>query len=305
MIRGLNISVVILNWNRPQDTISAVDSVLGQDYPDFEVLVWDNASTDNSRAVLEARFAGSPAVRFVWSEYNHGVAGGRNRAFRVAAGGILLSLDSDAVLKGSRSLSEIAAALAPPDVGAVSFEVVRPDGHLMWPFTRPAAAWRSRSFETLRLDGCGFAVKREAFARVDGFAEHFSPYGAEDQHFAWKLIAEGYRILYVPSVTVVHAFAPHGRTAMQFRRHVRNSLWVPLELAPMPHALLSAGKLACSLLRDALEQRAITPYLGGVAEAVAGLRVSRRRSFPRQRWSYLRGLVAEDKRLGHEAARPA
>ena len=49
----MKISVVILNWNRPEDTVKAADSVLAQDHPDFELVILDNASTDNSRAALE------------------------------------------------------------------------------------------------------------------------------------------------------------------------------------------------------------------------------------------------------------
>jgi hypothetical protein len=90
----------------------------------------------------------------------------------------------------------------------------------------------------MRVDGCAFAARREAFERAGGFAEHFSPYGAEDAHFAYKVLDAGYRILYYPRAVAVHAFSPAGRTGIQFIMHVRNMLLIPLarvrRLAPAP-----------------------------------------------------------------------
>ena len=293
----MKISVVILNWNRPDDTIAAVESTLRQDFKSFDILVWDNASSDDSKRVLQSRLGGNPRVKLVFGDANYGVAGGRNRAFRLTDGEILLSLDSDAVFESGDALARVAECFAANSgVGATSFEVKRPDGHLMWPFARPAETWRYRDFETIRVDGCAFAVRRGIFDRSGGFAEHFSPYGAEDQHFAYKVIGLGYAVLYLPTVVVVHAFSMTGRTPVQFRMHVRNSLWVPLELFPMPHALLSAGKLALSLFGDAREQHRVSAFFSGACNALSPRVWSRREPISADRWKHLRSLVAEDKR---------
>ena len=296
----MKVSVVILNWNRPSDTIKAVDSVLAQDYLHFDVTVWDNASTDDSKRILESRFGQDPRVRLIVSDANYGVAGGRNRAFPLAAGDLLLSLDSDAFFESPNALSLIAARMeSDTSLGAVSFEVKRPDGHLMWPFSRPAAEWRSREFETIRVDGCAFAVRREAFVHVGAFAEHFSPFGAEDQHFAFKLIGDGYRILYLPSVAVVHVFSPKGRNAEQFAMHVRNMLWIPMELFPASRALFSVGKQGLSLLHDALEQRQLWAFVRGSWYALTGFRWGRRQPMDREVWRHLRQLIREDRAMTH------
>jgi GT2 family glycosyltransferase len=293
----MKISVVILNWNRPQDTIAAVESTLRQGYNAFDVLVWDNASSDASKEILVARFGADPRVRLAFGDANYGVAGGRNRAFPMTDGDVLLSLDSDAVFESEDALSRVANCLGDqPDIGAVSFEVQRPDGHLMWPFSRPSATWRARAFDTMRVDGCAFAVRRSLYDRIGGFPEHFSPYGAEDQHFALRVLGQGQRVHYLPGVRVIHAFTPRGRTALQFRMHVRNSLWIPLELFPFPFSLLSFGKLACSLLRDGLEQKQVPDFFAGACQAVFGFTWARRHSIGYEAWRSFRRLVAEDKR---------
>jgi GT2 family glycosyltransferase len=295
----VNISVIILNWNRPGDTVKAVESALGQDYPDFEALVWDNASSDSSAALLRERFGGHPRFRLLTADRNYGVAGGRNRAFAAAAGDLLVTLDSDAVFESPDALGRVAGHFeADPQLGALAFDIRRPDQSVYWPFARPLDRWREAPFETFRVDGCSFAVRRSLLDPAGAFPEYFSPFGAEDRYLGFRVIGAGYRIVYDPRIRVRHDASPRGRWGLQFVMHVRNSLWIPLEVFPMPQALLSLGALAARLFRDARGQRQVGGYLRGVAQALAGFRPSRRRPMPRARWRYIRRLVEEDKNLG-------
>jgi GT2 family glycosyltransferase len=294
----MKISAVVLNWNRPNDTIKAVNSLLCQDYSNLEVIIWDNNSSDNSRSVLMENFGGNSRVKLIFAPRNFGVAGGRNRAVRETDGDILFFLDSDAVIQTRDAFSQVVARLAnDPGIGALSFEVVRPDGFLMWPFSRPVDEWRHKEFEAARVDGCAFAVRRVAFDKAGAFAEHFSPYGAEDLHFAYKLIDCEVRILYFPFAVAVHAFSPAGRTGIQFTMHVRNMLLIPLELFPVPHAYASCLKIAASLGRDAWVQHQRKDYLKGVWEALVGFTFLERIPIPRTCWQHLREIVKEEKRL--------
>ena len=298
----MKVSVIILNWNRPTDTVKAAKSVLVQDHPDIELVIWDNASTDNSKTVLESQFGQEPRVHLVFADANYGVAGGRNRAFPLATGDLLLSLDSDAFFDSRDALSLITARVeSDTSLGAVSFEVKRPDGHLMWPFSRPAATWRTREFETIRVDGCAFGVRRNVFEAVGGFAEHFSPYGAEDQHFAFRVISAGYRIIYFPTVNVIHTFSMQGRTSEQLAMHMRNMLLIPLELFPMPHGLASAAKLAIGFLHDSCEQHQLSAYFKGLYCAFRGYS-AHRHGMSREGWQKFRMLVQEDKALAKSGA---
>ena len=295
----MKISVVILNWNRPQDTIAAVDSVLKQNYADFDVLVWDNASSDDSLQVLKNKFDRDPRAHIHASPRNEGVAGGRNRAFRLTTGEIIFSLDSDAIIEQPDALEKIAQHFRHDSkIGALSFEVKRSDGHLMWPFSRPASAWRYRSFETIRVDGCAFATPRSVFEKIGGFAEHFSPYGVEDRYFAHQVIGHGYKVIYFPDVVVTHAFTPKGRQPAQFMMHVRNSLLVPLELFPMPQGLASYIKSALGLFREALEQQRVPSFFKGFMKSLSDFQRSKRVPMQSEGWKHFRDLIRNEKQLG-------
>lgn len=288
----MKISVIILNWNRADETIDTAGTVLRQDYPDFDLLIFDNASRDNSVQALKSRLENDPRVKIHAADANHGVAGGRNRAYPLTDGEVIVFLDNDAPFAGSGDLSAIARVMKEqPGVGAASFEVVRPDGFLMWPFRRPASEWRNKTFEATRVDGGAFAIRRAAFEKTGLFAEHFSPYGAEDAHFAYKLMSQGYRILYFPEVSVIHATSPTARSKDQFVHHTRNCLWIPMELFPFPYNFLSTLNMARHLFRDALEQRRIFCLLKGMLLAMFCFRWSHRQPVPRHEWKRIRRLM--------------
>jgi GT2 family glycosyltransferase len=74
--------VVILNWNSPHETCTAVESVLRTSYPNFSVLVIDNGSTDDSIAILEK--ITNEYVQLIKSPANMGFTGGSNLGFDLA-----------------------------------------------------------------------------------------------------------------------------------------------------------------------------------------------------------------------------
>jgi hypothetical protein len=84
--------------------------------------------------------------------------------------------------------------------------------------------------------------------------------------------------------------------------HVRNSLWIPLDLFPMPQALLSAGKLGLSLFRDALEQRRVLDFFRGVWRLIKDGPWFDRHAMSRERWLHLRSLVRADKTVAQAEA---
>ncbi len=85
------ISIVIPTYNRGWVLKEAIDSVLMQDYPDFEVIVVDDGSTDDTPNILKAC---GPRIS-VFRQQNRGVSAARNRGVREASGSLIAFLDSD------------------------------------------------------------------------------------------------------------------------------------------------------------------------------------------------------------------
>lgn len=292
----MQITVVILNWNRCRDTIRAAVSALSQRHRDTDIILWDNHSEHGDFEELNRRFADEHRIRIIRGDANYGVAGGRNRAFSLGRGRIIVSIDSDAVFQNADVLDLTAHHFTEnQSTGVMAYEVVRPDGHLMWPFVRRADHWRTRSFKTIRMDGCGFAVRNDLFNDIGGFPEHFSPYGAEDQYFAHRVLAAGYDIVYEPAAVVEHTFSNAGRTPLQFRMHVRNMLWIPMELYPFPSCIIRMLKQMTELYIEAIAQRRLAAYVVGIRDAFLQFRFRRRHPYTREQWKRFTSLVKEDK----------
>jgi glycosyltransferase involved in cell wall biosynthesis len=85
------VSVIIPTYNRGWIVKEAIDSVLDQDFSDYELIVVDDGSDDNTREILGAY---GTAIT-VLQQPNRGVSAARNRGIAAAAGGLIAFLDSD------------------------------------------------------------------------------------------------------------------------------------------------------------------------------------------------------------------
>ncbi len=75
------VAIIILNWNGLRDTLACLSSVLSLDYPNYEVVVVDNGSTDHSSAQIPEHF---PKITFIQNQTNLGFAEGNNVGIRYA-----------------------------------------------------------------------------------------------------------------------------------------------------------------------------------------------------------------------------
>jgi glycosyltransferase involved in cell wall biosynthesis len=111
-------SVVIPTYNRAELVLRAVASVQCQSLDDWELLVVDDASTDDTRVLIEN--LEDPRIRYVARDVNGGVAAAQNTGLDRAVGRHVLFLHSDDELM-PECLSRLTDALehAPPDIGGV------------------------------------------------------------------------------------------------------------------------------------------------------------------------------------------
>ena len=86
------VSVILPTYNRAELLRRAVNSVLAQTYPNWELIIWDDGSTDTTREIVSSYK--DDRIKYFF-DMNHGVAYARNRAVEVSTGKYLAFLDSD------------------------------------------------------------------------------------------------------------------------------------------------------------------------------------------------------------------
>ena len=90
------ISVIIPTYNSAQYIIEAIESALNQTYKDYEIIVVDDGSTDNTRELLEP-YIRKQVIQYVYQS-NQGVAAARNRGIGISNGEFIAFLDADDIL---------------------------------------------------------------------------------------------------------------------------------------------------------------------------------------------------------------
>src|SRR5690242_5703997 len=121
------ITTVIPTYNRSADVVLAVESALAQRYPSdqHEVIVVDDGSTDDTEAVLAARFG--DRIRYM-KKQNGGVSAARNFGIEHARGDAVAFLDSDDTWEPDKLAAQAAILAARPRVAMVLTSMIMVDG---------------------------------------------------------------------------------------------------------------------------------------------------------------------------------
>jgi GT2 family glycosyltransferase len=252
------IHIVVPNWNGADRLRPCIRSLAEQDGAEFEIVVVDNGSVDESIAVLaELEAEVAPVVLTVLRNgRNRGFAGGVNRGIRHAraAGADAVALFNNDAIADRRWLSSLAAVLdAEPDVSIVTGRLLMGDGatvdstgdfYSVWGLAFPRD--RDRPAEPPRPSGEVFAASGGAslyrsglFADIGEFDERFFAY-FEDVDLSFRARLAGHRVYYCAAAVAYHEQGSTSRTVPGFvtRQFFRN---LPLLLAKnVPARLLPA-----------------------------------------------------------------
>jgi glycosyltransferase involved in cell wall biosynthesis len=235
---NLKISVVICTHNRGRYLGQAIDSLLQQEFNDFEILVVDNASTDNTKEVVESRLPNSK-LRYYY-EAELGLNNARNAGVRETKADIIAYLDDDAIAI-PQWLSEIYA----PFMNNEKLGVVGGKIDLLWSEGSVKPSWLSTGMamnlgaydlgdQMIYIDdpgltprGLNYAIRRKVYEQVGGFDPKLDRSGKNllsngDLYMTELVLKNGWQVAYLPTALVQHQVFPE-RT--KFNWFVNRSWW--------------------------------------------------------------------------------
>lgn len=120
MSPSVKVSVCVPTYQHATFLPAAIESVLRQTFTDFELIVVDNASTDNTREVVASYVKSDPRVRYYRNANNLGMVGNWNKCLEYAAGDYVKILCSDDVLAPECLQVAVEALDRMPKVGLVT-----------------------------------------------------------------------------------------------------------------------------------------------------------------------------------------
>jgi hypothetical protein len=244
------VSVVVLNWNGRDYVLPCLDSLCAQDYPDLEIIVVDNGSTDGSVDLIKGRY---PQIAVIENGANLGFAAGNNVGIRRASGDCVVILNPDTepaagavsamrrAIEKDRRYGACASKILlkfEPDLLDAAGIVVCPDGLSIGRGRLEAGARYGREEEVFFGSGCCVMCRREMLEDIkvgdDYFDESFFMY-ADDTDLGWRASLRGWRCIYAPDALVyhLHSASSEGYSPIKAFLVERNRIWLQVKYFPL------------------------------------------------------------------------
>jgi GT2 family glycosyltransferase len=250
----LKVLIGITTHNRADILAKSIQSALDQDYPNKEVAVFDDASTDETPSFQE-RF---PTVRWYREDSNKGYLHARNRMMRETDADVYFSLDDDAwFLEGNEVSIGVDIMRARREVAALAYDILSPD--------RPEPQTQMKPQKTHVFIGCGHMLRLQAVNEVGYYIPNPGSYGGEEQDLCIRLLDHNHEIEFLPGVHVWHDKSLSARNiSAQHVSGVCNDLVFAFRRTPSSILLWLLPAKILSHLRFAIGHNFVKPCLSGI-----------------------------------------
>jgi GT2 family glycosyltransferase len=211
------VSIIILCYNKVDYTKKCLESIFANtSYSNFEVIVVDNASVDDTSGYLEAY---GSRIKFIHNNINLGFVGGNNLAIDSAEGDYVVFLNNDTEVKPKWLIGLQSVFNFYPKAGVVGSMLLFPDETLQeaggiifsdgsgWNYGRNDKSITSKYNFVREVDYCSGAslmVRKNILTTLGGFDNQYSPAYYEDTDLCFSARKLGYKVYYSPFSKVIH-----------------------------------------------------------------------------------------------------
>lgn len=243
-MNGPLISVIIPAYQSEKTILRAIKSAQSQSYRNIEIVVVDNASTDNTKKIIEEQQNLDCRLRLIRLEKNQGPAGGRNAGVYSSSGQFVAFLDSDDEWNESKLEKQLPVLMENPRIGIVicnSYNINSQTGYSYTYSSKfqpyidkmephqisedPIAFELAGPVRRILYSKCiinlsSVLLKKELFNQLGGFNAKF--YGPEDLDF-WIRLAQLTKFAYLPA-PMVNRYYSSGNISMGGEKWLMNLL---------------------------------------------------------------------------------
>ncbi|MFM7671070.1 MAG: glycosyltransferase family 2 protein [Bacteroidota bacterium] len=238
------VSIVILNWNGAHHLRRFLPAVQKTTYPNVEIVVADNGSSDDSLTVLHNEF---PAVRVIKLDRNHGFAEGYNLALQKVEADYFMILNSDVLVSPPWLGPMVSLLESNKEIAACQPKILSLQQPDLFDYAGAAGGWlniygypfaKGRIFDHCEADtgqyddstpifwasGAALFIRSSVFKEVGGFDPFFFAH-QEEIDLCWRIQRKGYQIHSCPGSVVHHlggGTLPRGnslKTYLNFRNN--------------------------------------------------------------------------------------
>ncbi|KAH9100369.1 hypothetical protein LEN26_015890 [Aphanomyces euteiches] len=212
------VSVILPAYNESRFIIAALDSLAAQTYRNFEVLVLDDCSTDDTAALVQNY--PDPRIRLIQNETNSGVAKTLNHGLALARGDFIARMDADDVALPNRLEMQVAYLLAHPDVDLIG-SAIGVIGESKSPYPCKVIVYPTSLHRThwAMFMGCMLAHPTVLFRRNHTIAtfRYAEDFGSGEDYDMWlRLLQAGVKMRSLGTPLLLHR--KHGSNASTLKR---------------------------------------------------------------------------------------
>ena len=217
------VAIVILNWNGKKYLQRFLPSVLATQYSNYEVIVADNGSTDDSIEFLQQAH---PSIRIIQLPSNGGFAKGYNDALKQVESDYYVLLNSDVEVQPGWVGPVIDLMESDASIAACQPKILMESNRNLFEYAGAAGGWidtlgypfaRGRVFDTCEEDlgqyddtatifwasGAAMFVRAAVYQQCGGLDEYFFAH-MEEIDLCWRMQLAGYKIMACPKAVVYH-----------------------------------------------------------------------------------------------------
>ncbi len=214
----------IVTFNRLRLLEKAIESSIQQDYPNFSIAVFDNASSYEN--IIHHGFF--DRIDYIKSDVKLTIVEAKNRLMTSFVYDYFVWLDDDAYFMDSNAISKsIDFMESKRDVGALALDIFSPDNFIsLYKDIIPV--------EKAVFVGCGCVLRFSAIEKSNFYAETIGYYGGEEQDLCLRMLEQGFTVYFYPGIRVWHEKSKEGRDEFnQWRSQVCNSFSSLLKYYPI------------------------------------------------------------------------
>lgn len=246
------VSIVILNWNGQKYLQQFLPSVLSTQYENFEIIVTDNGSVDDSVSFLQTNY---PAIKIIRFSENLGFAKGYNEALKQITSDYYVLLNSDVEVKQGWLQPMVDLLESNKEIAACQPKILSYHNKKVFEYAGAAGGWldkygypfaKGRVFDICEEDngqydqcepifwasGAALFIRPAVFHEMKGFDEYFFAH-QEEIDLCWRIQLAGHKIYSCPSSVVYHVGGgtlPRGNSLKTFLNFRNNRIMLSKNL---------------------------------------------------------------------------
>jgi glycosyltransferase EpsE len=240
------LSVVTCFYNGEQYLVESLDSIFSQTFSDFELILVNDGSTDNSKQLI-SQYIGHPNVVFLENKYNEGVSFSRNRAFLTAVGEYVAIHDADDVSlpkRFERQTNFLDTHNNVTFLGSHAFRIGETGqfmGNMVYPPETTEAAFHViRQFKLNPIIDPSSMFRRQSILDIGGYRMDPQLRTVQDFDLWCRLLVDGHQLHNFQEPLIKYRINPHGVTRLRKEEQLEATdvVWSAFKKRSFPSVVL-------------------------------------------------------------------